>query len=43
MQMYNFYSQRYYLTLDRANWKWGKKDLNILTLGVVCKGAAIPV
>ncbi|WP_084480191.1 transposase [Methylomicrobium lacus] len=29
--------------MDRTNWKWGEKNLNILTLGIVYKGAAIPV
>lgn len=33
----------YYLTLDKTNWKWGEKNLNILTLGIVYKGTAIPV
>jgi len=43
MQMFEFYEKSYYLTLDRTNWKWGEKNLNILTLGIVYKGAAIPV
>lgn len=34
---------QYYLTVDRTNWKWGKKDINILMLSVVYKGIAIPV
>jgi hypothetical protein len=32
-----------YLTMDRTNWSWGKKPINILTLGVVFKGTAIPI
>lgn len=32
-----------YLALDRTNWKLGKKNINILTLAVVYKGAAIPL
>jgi hypothetical protein len=43
MGMFAFYEQSYYLTLDRTNWKWGEKNLNILTLAIVYKGAAIPV
>lgn len=43
MQLFDFYDQSYYLTLDRTNWKWGEKNLNILTLGIVYKGTAIPV
>ena len=29
--------------MDRTNWKWGKKNINILVLAVVYKGVAIPV
>lgn len=43
MQLFDFYDKSYYLTLDRTNWQWGQKSLNILTLAVVYKGAAIPV
>lgn len=43
MGMFAFSGQHYYLTLDRTNWKWGKSNLNILTLAVVYQGAAIPV
>ncbi|HAT8797519.1 TPA: IS4 family transposase, partial [Legionella pneumophila] len=28
---------------DRTNWRWGKKDINILMLSVVYKGIAIPL
>src|SRR5215217_2932107 len=31
------------LTLDRSNWQLGKTPLNILLLGIVYKGVAIPV
>ena len=43
MNLFDFPRQKYYLTLDRTNWQWGKMDINILTLGVVYKGSAIPV
>ena len=43
MKNFGFYGKNYYLTLDRTNWKWGKKNLNILTLGVVYRGIAIPI
>jgi len=33
--------EKFYLTMDRTNWQWGKKDINILTLGIVFKGTAI--
>ena len=35
--------ERWYLTMDRTNWKWGKTDINILTLGIAYKGTAIPI
>jgi hypothetical protein len=34
---------KWYLTMDRTNWRWGKSDINILTLAVVFKGIAIPI
>jgi len=33
----------YRLVLDRTNWKFGSKDINILTLGIVYKGVASPL
>jgi len=33
----------YWLTMDRTNWKWGKVHINILTVGIVYRGAAFPV
>jgi hypothetical protein len=29
--------------MDRTNWQWGEKNINILTLAVVYQGAAIPI
>lgn len=43
VNLFGFDRQPFYLTLDRTNWQWGKKNLNLLTLGIVYKGAAIPV
>ena len=31
------------LILDRTNWKWGKKDINILLLSVAYRGIGIPL
>jgi len=33
----------YRLVLDRTNWKFGVKNINILTLGIVYKGVAFPL
>jgi hypothetical protein len=43
MALFGFIDSPYYLAMDRTNWKWGKKDINILVLAVVYKGVAIPV
>lgn len=43
MKLFGFLDTRYYLTFDRTNWQWGKKDINILMLAVVYKGVAVPV
>lgn len=43
IQLFGFLETDYYLTFDRTNWKWGKKNINILVLAVVYKGIAIPV
>lgn len=31
------------LTMDRTNWKFGKLNINILTLGIAYKGIAFPI
>jgi hypothetical protein len=31
------------LTMDRTNWKFGKLNINILTLGIAYKGTAFPL
>ena len=35
--------QRYSLCLDRTNWKFGKLDINILTLAYAHEGVAVPL
>lgn len=35
--------QPIYLSMDRTNWKWGQRDINILMLSIVYKGIAWPV
>jgi hypothetical protein len=34
---------KYELTMDRTNWKFGKANINILVIGVVYKGVAFPL
>lgn len=43
MALFGFLDNPFYLAMDRTNWQWGKKSLNILMLAVVYKGVAIPV
>ncbi len=43
MGLFGFLENDFYLTFDRTNWKWGKKNINILMLALVYKGIAIPV
>ena len=40
---YIFSFDKVQLTLDRTNWTWGKRDINILMLAIVYRGIAIPV
>lgn len=35
--------KKVYLTMDRTNWQWGRANINILMLGIVYKGIAIPI
>lgn len=43
IKLFGFDQKKFYLTMDRTNWKWGKKDINVLFLGIVYKGTAIPI
>ena len=31
------------LSMDRTNWKFGKTHINILTVGIIAKGVAVPI
>jgi len=35
--------EKWILTMDRTNWKFGKANINFLVLGVAYKGMAIPL
>lgn len=43
LHFFNLHENALWLSLDRTNWKWGKKDINILMLSVVYKGIALPL
>ena len=40
---FGLHGESIYLTLDRTNWQFGSSKINILMLGVVYKGIAIPL
>lgn len=42
-KLFFFESQKIYLTIDRTNWYWGKKKINIFMLAVAYEGIAIPL
>ena len=35
--------QKYYLVIDRTNWKFGKTDINILMLGIIYQKMCLPL
>ena len=41
--LFGFENGRWYLTLDRTNWEFGKCKLNFLVLAIAYKGVAIPL
>ena len=43
MRLFDFINNDYYLVLDRTNWKWGEKNINILVLAIAYRGIAIPI
>ena len=36
-------NKKFYLTIDRTNWFWGKAKINVLTLAIAHEGMAIPI
>ncbi|MFO1257921.1 MAG: IS4 family transposase [Gammaproteobacteria bacterium] len=36
-------NSKWQLSMDRTNWQWGKVDINILMISVVCGSVAIPL
>ncbi len=36
-------NEKFYLTLDRTNWKFGTFNINILVLGIACNGISFPI
>jgi len=42
-QLFFSSDDRFYLTLDRTNWFWGKQSINVLVLGITYEGMSIPI
>jgi len=43
IKLFDLVGKRLYLTMDRTNWEFGKFKINILMLGIVYKGIALPL
>ena len=43
VKRFGFEEGEHHLIFDRTNWKWGKKDINILSLCIAHKQVAIPL
>ena len=43
IQFFGLTNKPLYLSMDRTNWQWGKKNINILMLSITYKGIAIPL
>lgn len=43
MKLFDLEKKQIYLTMDRTNWEFGKFKINILMLGIVYKGIALPL
>jgi len=41
IQFFGLTDKQFYLIVDRTNWQWGKKSINILMLSIKYKGIAI--
>jgi len=42
-RLFRFGNNKIYLSMDRTNWKLGKKNINVLFLGIVYRGIAVPI
>ena len=42
-QLYANSNNKYYLLIDRTNWYWGKKKINVFMLSIAHEGIAIPL
>jgi hypothetical protein len=43
LKLYFSDGKKFYLTMDRTNWYWGKHKINVFMLAIAYEGVAIPV
>jgi len=43
MNLFGFLNTKYELAIDRTNWQWGQKKVNVFMLSIVYKGISIPL
>jgi hypothetical protein len=43
LNMYGLNGEGKFLALGRANWRYGKEDINLLVLSVIVKGCGVPL
>lgn len=43
INLFQFNKGKHYLIMDRTNWQWGKRDINILFLCIAYKRIAVPI
>ena len=42
-RLFDFDNKKVYLSMDRTNWQWGKKHINVLLICIVYRGIGIPI
>lgn len=43
VRLFELDDEALYISMDRTNWRWGRKDINIFMLSIVYKGIALPL
>ena len=43
LKLFSIFGSNIYLAMDRTNWKFGKKNINILLISAVCNDYPIPI
>ena len=43
LKLFGIFSNNVYIAMDRTNWKFGKKNINILLISAVCNDYSVPI